>query len=76
MGIRKKKNGEGSITLRSDGRYQVSLCGKVTTAKDWKSANAKLKELKVKAESYALRKSGRSARAARQFVDFLHAQQK
>lgn len=33
-------------------------------------------ELKVKAESYALRKSGRSARAARQFVDFLHAQQK
>lgn len=32
-------------------------------------------ELKIKAESYALRKSGRSARAARQFVDFLHTQQ-
>lgn len=32
------------------------------------------KELEIKAENYALRKSGRSARAARQFVDFLHTQ--
>ena len=49
MGIRKRKNGEGSITKRKDGRYQVSLCGKVTTTNDLKSAKAKLKELIAKA---------------------------
>lgn len=32
------------------------------------------KEIEIKAEAYALRKSGRSARAARQFVDYLHTQ--
>lgn len=48
MGIRKRKNGEGSITLRSsDGRYSVSLGDIHTTAKDLKSAKAKLKELKA-----------------------------
>lgn len=49
MGIRKKKNGEGSITARPDGRYNVSLGSVHTTVKDYKSAVAKLKELKVKA---------------------------
>ena len=48
MGIRKKKNGEGSITARPDGRYNVSLGSVHTTVKDYKSAVAKLKELKVK----------------------------
>ena len=38
MGIRKKKNGEGSITARPDGRYNVSLGSVHTTAKDYKSA--------------------------------------
>lgn len=49
MGIRKRKNGEGSISKRSDGRYNVSLGSVYTTAKDYQTARAKLKELKEKA---------------------------
>ena len=49
MGIRKNKNGDGSITERPDGRYNVSLGGMHTTARDLKTAKAKLKELKAKA---------------------------
>ena len=42
-------NGDGCIYQRKDGRYTVALYGKVTTAKDLKTANAKLKEMKLKA---------------------------
>ncbi len=49
MGIRKKANGDGSITKRQDGRYSVSLGSVHTTASDEKSAKKKLRELKERA---------------------------